>query len=523
MVAFGGDGASVTSLEESSSDVLEEVLQEESTIIDLVDGKLLINLQQYVDMVAGKAISIQSSRLDLEQARLSVGNELGVFDPEITLSVTRDSINERNTVQEALTRSSLSEFIQYQTKMEAGISKKFSTGTEVSLTGSMAKLNQNIQPDFLRGEERVFYAGVSLTQSLLKDAGKASAFGLRQAEKQVDIAQQEFREAASDEVLKAVNAYWDLYTRQESLQAKVGNLESLESLYQNGKELVLKGRMSANDLLILETRLFSAKTLVNNAYQEAQVATQELKKYIAVSALAEDYLIELASEGIDYDSLMSLALPEADLSMQRVLLSNPEYIASKLRAEREQIRLVYAKNQKLPELDLIASYGVNGLGTSSSGSSSDAFEGDHPSWSVGVVFKTSLFNQKAKSQYGIASAQKQQALLAIKENEIRLANDVASQALRMNTHYENALTFSKIQEINDKMYKAAKGSFERGLIGVNQLIESEQRCMQSTEKTVRSVAEYQKSLYGMKRLEGALEDVFNMSEFKVLQSAVGIQ
>jgi len=61
---------------------------------------------------------------------------------------------------------------------------------------------------------------------------------------------------------------------------------------------------------------------------------------------------------------------------------NPDYLIQKKKLDQEQIRLVYARNQRMPQLDLKASYGLNGLGADPGESWDDLEHTSFPSWAV---------------------------------------------------------------------------------------------------------------------------------------------
>src|SRR5206468_635522 len=66
---------------------------------------------------------------------------------------------------------------------------------------------------------------------------------------------------------------------------------------------------------------------------------------------------------------------------------HPLYLAQYEKNKQDDIRLAYAKNQRWPQLDLKASYGLNGLGSGFDSAWDSVHSTDFPSWYVGVELR----------------------------------------------------------------------------------------------------------------------------------------
>lgn len=106
---------------------------------------------------------------------------------------------------------------------------------------------------------------------------------------------------------------------------------------------------------------------------------------------------------------------------RHALMTNPAFLAILKRAEAEDVRLEFSRDQALPRLDLEGSLGVNGLGGNYRDSFSDyGSDGRGPDWSVGLVFSVPLDRKAERAQIRIARRGKEQALMEIKQAEIQL-------------------------------------------------------------------------------------------------------
>src|SRR3954451_25153147 len=74
-------------------------------------------------------------------------------------------------------------------------------------------------------------------------------------------------------------------------------------------------------------------------------------------------------------------------SYQQAFQLNPDFLSRKIQINQETIRLAYARNQRLPQLDLKANYGFNGLGATPNESWEDIGHYDYPVWNVGLEMR----------------------------------------------------------------------------------------------------------------------------------------
>lgn len=105
---------------------------------------------------------------------------------------------------------------------------------------------------------------------------------------------------------------------------------------------------------------------------------------------------------------------------REMLKSNPIYKAALTRAEAEGIRVAYAENQLLPQLDLEATFGYNGLEDSFTSSYGNFSERNQPDWSVGLVFSMPLDRSADRAQITVAKRVQRQALMTAKQTEMQL-------------------------------------------------------------------------------------------------------
>jgi len=97
--------------------------------------------------------------------------------------------------------------------------------------------------------------------------------------------------------------------------------------------------------------------------------------------------------------------------------NNPGYLASLAVIREEDVRVAYAKNQRLPQVDLKGSLDWNGLQQGWGESYTDYRNRPGPDWTGGVVVTIPLTGRTDRARLGEAKMRKGQALINLKHTE----------------------------------------------------------------------------------------------------------
>src|SRR5262249_24096387 len=132
-------------------------------------------------------------------------------------------------------------------------------------------------------------------------------------------------------------------------------------------------------------------------------------------------------------------------SYQQAYQFNPDYLSRKIQVNQETIRLAYARNQRLPSLDLKADYGFNGLGQSPTESWSDIGHYNCPAWSVGVEMRVPVTGGiKERNELEAAKLGQRRALLGLKEVETQIANALDSATYKTRSYVDNIESYKSV-------------------------------------------------------------------------------
>jgi len=378
---------------------------------------------------------LQIEQTDLLNSEDRVEVTLGQFVTRF-VTQTRYSRSERrqNRTDYLATNQVANIFDEELLEMRVGFERVFSTGTRASIS-NVAQQRENpttrraAQIDLstiadptaigpLFSPEYQTTTVLNVTQPLLQGRGKRGTLAEnRLAELGVEEAQLRVRAAAERLVGQILVTYGEVVFARENLKVKKDAVKLAEDLVNENRRRVEEGMMSPIDVTQAEARRAEAMEEVVSARVFLKERTNRL-----LSLTQREFK---SSEAVEITGSVDELIPNVELEnvklARRALTENASFLAIRKQAEAEDIRLDYAKDQALPQLDLEASLGLNGLGEGFEDSFGDyGSENRGPDWSVGVTFSVPLDRKAERAQVRISKRAKAQAIMEVKQAEIDL-------------------------------------------------------------------------------------------------------
>jgi outer membrane protein TolC len=215
-----------------------------------------------------------------------------------------------------------------------------------------------------------------------------------------------------------------------------------------------------------------------------------LKRLITPSLKVNDGRVFLPAEE------PTLPIPAVDRSqlLQLAFAPRPDFLQALAEADAQDVRLRFAKNQLLPQLDLVGTYGLNGLTDSYSNSFDETFQGRGAGWTVGVNLRIPLGNIQARAQLDSAKVLKEQAILKIKQTELTIGVDIDTVLSRIESFKQRLETAQKTRELNDQAMRIANRRIQEGQISSFDLIEQQRRLFEARSREVAARADLNKAI-----------------------------
>jgi outer membrane protein TolC len=345
------------------------------------------------------------------------------------------------------------------------------------------------------------FLGATITQPLLKGWGlKTNLAGIRVAERDADIAFQTYREQMMRVVAEAIAAYWDLYLTQEKYKVRQDSVEIAEKILRDNIVRVQTGKMAETEVLEARAGLALRESLLSEARQAIVAVMNNVRTMFSSSAAERE--IEIVA--IDKLEIKKVEVDFAN-SLVKAFKLRADYLSSRKKIEREDIKLAFAKNQRWPQLDLEGSYGVNGLADNLTDSWEDATDGDFPTWTVGVKLRIPFAADiKARSEMNAAKKRKKQALLELKAVEVALANQVDTAIQSVYSAREQVSQYARVVDFNKRLLEVEIARFKAGKSNSRLLLEKEEDLLRAKETELDSLVKYKKIILELELAEGSL-------------------
>jgi len=466
-----------------------------------------LTVSEFLVLVVERNESLQAKVLEFLIAQKRFKAERGIFEPELLLSYDRVE-NKRENTAEQRRSSGVAQFEEKNNIYNAGLEALIPTGGKIRLGYSLRDLRNNLQDPPLgaivtnasQGEFQTF-AGISLTQPLLKNAWfPATLANIRIAALASEVAFQEYRRQMMLVISTAEATYWNLYLAQEQVRFFQESVRLAENLAADNEARFQAGRGSELEILEAKAGLALRKTKLTEAEQKYFETASQMHTLIA-QAPSEPAPILRAVSPPD----RSAAWPHFFESSQTALELNPDYVGQIKKLDVEKVRVAYAKNQRLPEVDLKASYGLNGLGTDPESSFQDVQNHGFPSFTFGVELHIPLAGGiKTRNELDAARLRKQQALITLKDTETQILNAIDTALRRIRSSDGAIRDYQQIVAFNRSLLDTERGRLEVGTVGIRRVLEVDASLFEAKNAVVEAQVQHERAKLELELVQGTV-------------------
>jgi outer membrane protein len=210
---------------------------------------------------------------------------------------------------------------------------------------------------------------------------------------------------------------------------------------------------------------------------------------------------------------------DTDAAVRSALENRTDIVSARKTLEKADISIQYAKNQLLPQLDLVANYGGTGAGGTLirdangplvppiPGGYGDAlrevFGADYPTWTLGVNMSYSIPNRSAKASSAYARITKEQLLASYRRLELQVAAEVRTAARGVESGFKRVATTQAARRLAAERLDAEEKKFQAGM-STNFLVTQAQRDLAQAEvNELTAVVDYRISIINLQRSQEA--------------------
>jgi outer membrane protein len=474
---------------------------------------LSLSLQDAVARTLENNLDIAVQRFEPLDQSEAVKQLRGFYDPLLTSTLLR-----RSTTEPARDRFSGGENVETDMNIyNFGVSQNLPTGGLVRADLSNDRTETNsinalFNPGFRSGLD------LQLTQPLLRDFKiDSQRYQLRVAKRNKDISDIQFRQTVVNTVASVKQQYYDLIYSIDNLEAQRKSLALASKLLDENQIKVRVGTMAPLDVVAAESEVAGREEAVIVAEAALLDAEDELRRAIFKDNAGENWTLRI----LPTDRPSADPSPvDANAAVLNALEKRTDVVAARKSLENSYDNQALARNQKLPAVDLQASYGTTGQAgtrlldasgeplpvpiTGGFGSSlGDVFGRDFPTWTIGFNVSYPLFNRAASASAARARLSREQAEVSLRRLEIQVTQEVRSAARAVETNFKRVQSTQAARVLQERRLDAEQKRFNAGM-STNFLVTQSQRDLAVAEVAeLRAMADYRKSIVNFERVQEA--------------------
>lgn len=442
-------------------------------------------------------IGLRIERINPLNAVDAIEVERATFDPRLQASY------DFNDQQAAAATSTLDTAPVPQSENRqflVGADKRFSTGTQLSLSSSINRRTSN--NNAVRNPDYASDVGFGLRQPLLRGAWQTVNLApLARAKIGGEQAVDRLMDAILDVLSTAETAYWNLAHAQARRDFFASSLELAKSIVEENTARLELGL--ATQLEVLQA--------------DAEVVTREEELILAERDIEDalDRLIRVA--GGDFDEMLWLSgvqvarLPEPNIQPDPLKVVGVRAAQADMRAraqerqvEIQRLNRLLAADQTRPDLDL--TFGVRYLGRDDSGSSSyrGAWSGDGYNLNAGIQVSLPWGFREARARERQASrnVEREEWVLAdLRRERMLLVRDTWRQ---LNSGLKRIEVTRASVRLNEESFEQARARFASGAVAYRRVLEAQRDLDQARLRYLGAVIETLRAEVRLARLDGTL-------------------
>ena len=466
-------------------------------------SKESLTLEAYLQRVVEKNKAIQSRLMAFHSAWALKRAEAGIFEPALVSSGEYVDRQRANTIEVERSLRSGGFFVERNQNYSTAVEFRTPLGSRVRVGAGARRLVNNVQRTVIVDLEAEYEAnvGVSIEQPLLKGAGPTAVYsGLRLAMKNAEASYQEFRRQMMQTVAEAEMAYWQLHFAQEEFRLSRESVEVAKTIADDAKARFDAGRGSRLDVLEAEAGLSVRLSRESEARQKWIDALNRLGSYFSTAA---------QTSGVQYVAVDTPESHEMDLSFeqssQMAMGMSPDRLRARAILDQEKIRVAYARNQRLPQVDLKGTFGAGGLGYDYRTAWEDVRGGRFPAWTIALEMRVPLFGGvRERNELRAARMRLRQAELNAQDVETQISTGLDTAQQRVDATYDAARNYRSVVSFRENLLESQIQSAQVGRIDTRTVLEAEQELFAARLGQLQGEIEHQRALLELQIISGNL-------------------
>jgi outer membrane protein len=471
---------------------------------------LRLSLDEAIRTSMERNLGVQLQAFEYQESGYSLRGSYGIYDALATALLQESS-------QERAVSSTIESSSGRDVTLNLGVRQNLPTGGGYSL--GIDNNRSTTESDGVSTVSPRYAPGVNfaLNQPLLRDFGiDINRRGITIARNSLGISHETFRTQLMNTAVDVEQAYLTLaYTRRAVDVVK----DSLFLARDQARITQIRIDVgAAAPLEILEPRVTIATSEEDLIIATANVRTAEdtLRQLLNLDPAEWDRPI-IPTDPIEYQPLAI----NVDDAVRRAMELRPELRQDALATDTRRVNYLYSRNQMLPQLDLDLNYGLSGLAGNATEFDPETgiptgrieripygrglrqiFEGDFPSWTIGLNVGVPITNIGARAEAKRAELDYRQSQLQQVQTRQTIMVDVRDAARAVDTAARSIVATRAARDAAERNVEAERRRYENGMTTNFQVLTIQQRLSDARIRELNALIGYNQAVARYHRAVG---------------------
>jgi outer membrane protein TolC len=406
-------------------------------------------------------------------------------------------------------------------RSNAGVQQQLKWGGgryQVSLDGSRNTTSDPTDPFNPRLSSAFNF---NFTQPLLRDfAIDSTRQQLLIGQKEAEIVDVQLQESIAQTSRRVRSAYFDLVGALGQLEVARQSLQLAQEQFRNNQTRVEVGTMAPIDITEAEAEVASREE--NVIISEARIKTIEdnLRTLIMNPSQPDFWTARIVPA--EQPVVTPIAV-DVEAAVANALANRTDLATARKQLEQTDIGMRFVRNQRLPAVNAVLNYGLNGVagtrtlydldpitgfpietGTaqrSFSDALRDIFGNEFKTWSLQLQVSYPIGTSTADAALAQSRLQRQQELTNLQQLQMGIATQVRDAARAVDTSLRRVDATRKSRELSQRRYEAEQKRMTVGLSTTFQLVQAQRDLATAKQSELTAVIDYNRAIVNFEAVQ----------------------
>lgn len=386
------------------------------------------------------------------------------------------------------TSSSLTSAQQNTRSIEPGVTIPLRTGGTAQVSLPISRTETDNAFNFLNPAYQSDL-DFSISQPLLRNAGReVNTTAIRVANYNRQISEAQTKLAIINQLAAADRAYWRLYQARRDLDVAQQQYELAQAQLDRATRVVRAGRQAEIEVIRAQAGVAQRLDTIIVTQNTVLAQERELKRLINMPGLEIDSktMVIPKTEPAPVEYLIDAA------PLTRAAIENRmEMLELELQLLADIANIKFNRNQTLPQLDLTATYGIGGLGSSMQDSFLTLEKHKFDSWSVGANLEVPLGNEGPRARLRQSILTRLQRLGSREARKLLIRQEVADTVERVQAGWQRILATRQATILSARSLQAEQRQFDVGTATSTDVLDAATRLAAAQFDEIQAIVDYQ--------------------------------